>query len=337
MNTKNWALAIAAASTAIFCPRPSVGQGQLGKIGLRLTEINASQPNESKPASYEIMPNEGNLNNTNAPHNVTIQYDNGDVYFGPLTHEGELTGWGKKVYASGWTYEGHFLKGIRHGYGQLTNPNGQITRGEFKAGTFIKGTTVKTIRLPNGIYTGNVEFDIQQRMVVPNGHGELKFSNGYLYTGDFVNGTFEGHGTYKSKDHVYTGPFKNGTFNGNGTLTYANGNVYSGPFLNGEPHGFGKKVFANGDQYIGRFDNGVRNGLGKFTNAKGEVNLGEFKTGKLVKSKFVNIRFNGNNYRVTLLDVFENGDIIIKLEDDDVTIQVNEKLIKIRKKTNEEL
>ena len=50
-------------------------------------------------------------------------------------------------------------------------------------------------------------------MVVPNGHGELKFSNGYLYTGDFVNGTFEGHGTYKSKDHVYTGPFKNGTFN----------------------------------------------------------------------------------------------------------------------------
>ena len=55
-----------------------------------------------------------------------------------------------------------------------------------------------------------------------------------------MNGTFEGHGTYKSKDHVYTGPFKNGTFNGNGTLTYANGNVYSGPFLNGEPHGFGK-------------------------------------------------------------------------------------------------
>ena len=111
MNTKNWALAIAAASTAIFCPRPSVGQGQLGKIGLRLTEINASQPNESKPASYEIMPNKGNLNNTNAPHNVTIQYDNGDVSFGPLTHEGELTGWGKKYMLLG----GH-MKGIFKGY-----------------------------------------------------------------------------------------------------------------------------------------------------------------------------------------------------------------------------
>ena len=34
----------------------------------------------------------------------------------------------------------------------------KLLGGEFKAGTFIKGTTVKTIRLPNGIYTGNVEF-----------------------------------------------------------------------------------------------------------------------------------------------------------------------------------
>ena len=60
------------------------------------------------------------------------------------------------------------------------------------------------------------------------------YKNGDQYQGQFVNGQFEGQGTFRSKTGwSYKGEFSKGQANGKGTLTTADGKKYSGRFKQG--------------------------------------------------------------------------------------------------------
>ncbi len=64
--------------------------------------------------------------------------------------------------------------------------------------------------------------------------GSLLLPNGDKYVGDFVNGKFNGTGTYSwLNGDKYVGDFVNGKFNGTCTFTQANGDITYGKWLNG--------------------------------------------------------------------------------------------------------
>jgi hypothetical protein len=69
-----------------------------------------------------------------------------------------------------------------------------------------------------------------------NGEGEIFYSPGITYSGQFVNGIREGRGTQIHFDgSKYIGKFKNDTFEGNGVLYSKSGQIISkGQFKNGK-------------------------------------------------------------------------------------------------------
>ncbi|OPY03019.1 MAG: MORN repeat protein [Syntrophorhabdus sp. PtaB.Bin047] len=59
------------------------------------------------------------------------------------------------------------------------------------------------------------------------------------YLGAFVNGKFQGKGTFVTgKDNRYSGDFANDLPNGKGTFVCPNGRQFTGDFKNGIPDGF---------------------------------------------------------------------------------------------------
>ena len=88
-----------------------------------------------------------------------------------------------------------------------------------------------------------------------NGKGEILWSNGDRFNGDFKDGLYNGKGIYKFNMNtcVYTGEFSKGKFNGRGELCKRGDYTVVGLFKDGaldtsleaEIH------FSNGDLYKG--------------------------------------------------------------------------------------
>lgn len=68
-----------------------------------------------------------------------------------------------------------------------------------------------------------------------NGHGHYQWADGSYYEGNFVDGVFEGQGTYFFADmnKTYTGEFKDANMEGFGTEVWLDGKVYTGQFKKG--------------------------------------------------------------------------------------------------------
>jgi hypothetical protein len=109
-----------------------------------------------------------------------------------------------------------------------------------------------------------------------HGKGEARWSNGFKYEGDWVDGELsKGKITYHT-GNVYEGDFNGRDYyiypHGKGKMTYTDGNVYEGGWkgdFNGSlshyyQHGKGKMVYTNGDVYEGDWANGNRHGTGKY-------------------------------------------------------------------------
>ena len=117
-----------------------------------------------------------------------------------------------------------------------------------------------TITFSNGEYTGDVVNGSR------TGEGTYTWTNGEVYSGDFVDGSRTGEGTYTwTNGDVYSGDFVDGSLNGEGTLTWASGNVYSGDFVDGSRTGEGTYTWTNGNVYSGDFVDGSLNGEGTYT------------------------------------------------------------------------
>lgn len=116
------------------------------------------------------------------------------------------------------------------------------------------------------------------------------------YEGDFVDGAFEGRGTYDWGDGTrYVGEFRASRKNGNGEITYASGNRYAGEFRDNTYQGSGKYQDIAGETYAGEFAGGKYNGQGTYTWPNGDVYTGEFKNGKM-HGRGVYTKGNGDRY-----------------------------------------
>jgi len=146
-----------------------------------------------------------------------------------------------------------------------------------------------------------------------NGMGQITYSDGSSYRGEFKQGKRDGTGTmiWRSgpmKNATYNGEWKANKIDGRGILAYPSGNRYDAEFKQDKRHGTGTFVggvgsrkgesytgewkanlidgagtyrYADGSQYIGEFKNGLRDGRGKMTwNSgphKGDAYDGEWK------------------------------------------------------------
>ena len=169
-------------------------------------------------------------------------------------------------------FKGH--KGIfTAGHGTFELHDGTILTGEWKDGYFKKGTK----KFPNGnILEGT--FDSNEKLF---GQGFIKFTDGCVYRGEFIDGKANGKGFFKWNDGcVYIGEFIDGNLNGQGNMTYSSGTVHQGEYKNGNRHGKGTYKYDNGDVYEGEWKDGKENGKGTLKCTNGDVYEGEWKDGK---------------------------------------------------------
>jgi len=149
-------------------------------------------------------------------------------------------------------------------------------------GQFIKGKIGNkgNLYFSNGdIYEG--EWKNQYR----EGEGIITFANGEFYSGDFVKGKFEGFGTLKMNNgDQYAGNWQQDQMHGKGTYYYDNGDRYVGDFVMGMIEGFGKLFYENGARYEGEWSKNKKNGKGIFVKSSGEKIVGEWSLGKILSS-----------------------------------------------------
>ena len=147
----------------------------------------------------------------------------------------------------------------------------------------------------------------------PHGEGVMTWAGetcgklaGQRYTGSFVDGLFEGEGTFDACDafamrdgRQYVGQWRRGRREGAGATEWDDGRYYHGGYLEDERHGpglfrWGKKVrydgewargkkhgggsetFADGSKYEGQYVTGERHGNGQLTFADGTYYRGAF-------------------------------------------------------------
>ena len=138
--------------------------------------------------------------------------------------------------------------------------------------------TVSNIRTQDalgdrGIYTGTVS----RGTLIPNGYGEMKYTSGRFYKGQWVAGHWEGKGQVgNAAGDVYEGTLFKDKRNGFGILKFADGRVFEGEFKNDKMFE-GSLSFPDQSRYEGMFRNGKRNGIGVNTYADGSRYEGEVR------------------------------------------------------------
>ena len=99
-----------------------------------------------------------------------------------------------------------------------------------------------------------------------HGNGTLKYENGDMYEGGFVNDHEHGQGKYVYADGgFYEGTYRQGSREGKGTFQTKKGDKYTGEFLQNKKHGQGELVFASASAYSGAWENDMMHGEGIYT------------------------------------------------------------------------
>ncbi len=88
-----------------------------------------------------------------------------------------------------------------------------------------------------------------------HGFGELTFSNGSKYIGEFKDGKKEGRGTYVTKREMYVGEWKNDAKNGYGVQYESDGSRYEGIFMHDKTNGRGVFTYKDGTYEIAKYHN----------------------------------------------------------------------------------
>jgi hypothetical protein len=114
-----------------------------------------------------------------------------------------------------------------------------------------------TLIFSNGTYLGDLRADQnasngQRRL--RHGHGTMKYSNGNIYTGDWIEDRFDGNGEYIWADgRRYIGSFKSDKIDGKGTGIWPDGRKYEGEYKNDLAHGHGLVILPSGRSFEGTF------------------------------------------------------------------------------------
>ena len=118
---------------------------------------------------------------------------------------------------------------------------------------------------------------------LPHGSdGVMKWTNGDVYEGNFVNGARNGEGWLHFADgSYYFGDWADNLMHGCGTRRFPNGNTYRGSYKRGKRDGKeGHFEFVNGNVYEGEFEDDMFHGQGIFTYKNGVTYQGGFCKGK---------------------------------------------------------
>lgn len=141
-----------------------------------------------------------------------------------------------------------------------------------------------------------------------NGYGVYLYNNGSKYEGNWVNGKFQGKGTFTRSDGslMYKGEWENDLINGYGVYLWTDGNKYEGNWVNDKQNGYGVFLFNDGRKYEGNWKEGKKDGYGIFTLTNGKL---------LYKGEWENDLFNGlgvyidkNNKKI--VGYFKNDEFI---------------------------
>ena len=147
---------------------------------------------------------------------------------------------------SDFTYTGTFLNNDFHGIGTIVSQNGSIYQGQLAHGQYHGLGTLRTI------------------VVNDNDREE----NDHHYRQSDSSGGVQAHTSSPNKknkkntiESVYTGDFSEGLFHGHGSLTHSDGSSYIGTWSHGN-RVEGTETLPNGDIFEGKFCNDVREGQG---------------------------------------------------------------------------
>uniref|UniRef100_K3X194 Uncharacterized protein n=1 Tax=Globisporangium ultimum (strain ATCC 200006 / CBS 805.95 / DAOM BR144) TaxID=431595 RepID=K3X194_GLOUD len=143
---------------------------------------------------------------------------------------------------------------------------------------------------------GGVVYDVGSWRLGDDGsiyrYGRLKYSNGDIYDGEWLNGKRHGKGMLKfAEGGSYIGEFGENVYHGFGLLTipksqhaltkkWIPGERYEGEFAQGRKHGKGTAKTRDGDSYDGFFIDGYYHGKGTCAYANGDVYDGNWVHGK---------------------------------------------------------
>lgn len=163
----------------------------------------------------------------------TYTYPSGAKYIGDFKN-GKMNGWGMCTYSNGSIYKGDWKNGYPHGKGKKVLPNKKEWSGSWIKGKALdsNGNTVDIERLLNGdsgretdnlaaksaddegCVSGNcvdgygvyiyknrsAKYEGTFQGEQAHGKGTIRYANGDVYTGDWVNGYFEGQGVLTLND-----------------------------------------------------------------------------------------------------------------------------------------
>ena len=112
------------------------------------------------------------------------------------------------------------------------------------------------IPFPNGTYDGGwIEGHMvdHERVRVRHGKGTMRYFNGNVYSGDWLNDCFNGIGQYTWADgRVFNGQFKDDKINGKGVGVWPDGKRYEGDYVNDLAEGHGVVTLSDGRLFEGR-------------------------------------------------------------------------------------
>lgn len=173
-----------------------------------------------------------------------ITYANGDVYKGDFKND-MRTGEATITFADGSEYIGTVENGLPHGKGIYTFSDSSWYYGDFvngkkhgvgeyhdADGSYYYGTFADDLKDGSGVCTVPL-FDKSEYM----GRCKLVFASGSVYVGDFVKDKRTGSGVYTwSSGERYEGEFINGVFDGMGSYYFAEDTTpsYTGLFKDGK-------------------------------------------------------------------------------------------------------
>jgi hypothetical protein len=251
----------AVTAAAAPAPRSTVSPPPLATTPLRQAAAAPLTPIAAAPAP--------------APEPKLFDRTAGDTrYVGQFVRENDdtVSGTGRVEWKNGDVYEGPLTHSQRQGVGEIRWAGGQRYKGEWAAD---RATGRGVMTFANGNHYEGLVLDGQ-----PEGEGKLTYASGDVYSGQLRQGLPHGKGSYVwMSGQRYEGDWVNDKPHGMGRMRFANGNQYEGQMAAGLPQGTGRMVFPNGDVYEGQFEAGKAHGQGKYAWKSGERYEGAWSRG----------------------------------------------------------